>query len=87
MNNKLELEFLQYNNKNKIEHYENLYTHNFIWDQKIKNNKDIYLEYKNFNVNRIKLLCNIFRKDNMVINYGGNTNLNKDIINFIKKFN
>ena len=87
MKNKLELEYLQNNNKNKIEHYEEMYTDYYMWDQKIKNNKEKYLEYNNFNVDRIKLLCKIFRKDNMVINYGGNSNLNKDIIKIIKEFN
>ena len=85
--NKLEIEYLQNNNKNKIEHYESLYTNYYIWGHKIKNNKEIYLEYINFNIDRIKLLCNIFRKDNMVINYGGNTNLNKNILEFIKEIN
>ena len=85
--NNYELEYYNNNNKNKISHYENLYTNYFLWDKPIKNNKDIFEKKKDINPNNISKTFNKLDFRNMSVIYGGTSNLNKKIKELLNKVN
>ena len=82
--NNYELQYLNNNNKNKIIHYEYLYTDRFLWNKPIKNNSDIFQYKKNINPDKISKAFNDLKFENMSIVYGGTNNITKKINELFK---
>ena len=66
------------------EEFINLYGRNVIWDKKIETSKSMFKSLETITPEKLKkCCCSIYKKENMIIAYSGNSNYNSKIKNII----
>lgn len=79
--NKIELEYNKNNNESQIDYYSDLYTTQYLWNQNIKNNKDIFKLRNNITERELINSLKNLNYNNLIVNYGGKQNLNSILKN------